>query len=56
MSVEHWLAAATTRSELAKLGDRSLEQLGAIEAVLRRHFPGGEVSEWFTTRLTVATA
>jgi SAM-dependent methyltransferase len=53
--VEHWLAAAATRSQLAKLGEASLEQLGAIEAVVRRHFPDGEMSEWFTTRLTVAT-
>jgi SAM-dependent methyltransferase len=56
VSVEHWLATAATRSELAKLGEASREQLRAIETVVRRHFPDGQVSEWFTTRLTVATA
>jgi SAM-dependent methyltransferase len=53
--VEHWLATTTTRSELAKLAGASLEQLGEIEAVVRRHFPDGEAREWFTAWLTVAT-
>jgi SAM-dependent methyltransferase len=53
--VEHWLAATATRSQLARLGDESKDHLDAIESVVRRHFPDGEVREWFTTRLTVAS-
>jgi len=52
--IEHWMQTIETRSELAKLGDEASSRLRAIEGVARRHFPGGEVTEWFTTRLTVA--
>jgi SAM-dependent methyltransferase len=52
--LEHWMQSIQTRSVLAKLGPAALERLGPIEAVVRRFFPDGEVTEWFTTRLSVA--
>lgn len=52
--VEHWLGTVQTRSAMAKRGPATSEQIDAIEAVVRRFFPDGVVSEWFTTRLTVA--
>ena len=50
----HWMATVQTRSVLAKLGSGATERLAAIEAVARRYFPDGVVTEWFTTRLSVA--
>ncbi len=52
--VEHWMQTVQTRSVLAKLGPGAAERLGAIEAIARRFFPGGEVTEWFTVRLSIA--
>jgi SAM-dependent methyltransferase len=52
--VEHWMQAVRTRSVLAKLGPDATDRLGAIEDVVRRFFPSGSVTEWFTTRLVVA--
>jgi len=54
VSLEHWMQNIQTRSELAKLGLEAAGRLGAIEAVARRYFPEGEVTEWFTTRLSLA--
>jgi SAM-dependent methyltransferase len=52
--IEHWMRTVQTRSILAKLGTDASERLGAIEDVARRFFPGGSVTEWFTTRLAIA--
>jgi len=52
--VEQWLAHVATRSVLARLGSGARARMGAIEAVARRHFPDGVVTERFTTRLAVA--
>ncbi|MGH9046767.1 MAG: class I SAM-dependent methyltransferase [Acidimicrobiales bacterium] len=52
--IEHWMETVRTRSVLAKLGPGADERLDAIGAVARAHFPGGAVSEWFTTRLAIA--
>jgi len=52
--VEQWLAHVATRSVLARLGSGAAARIGAIEAVARRHFPDGVVTERFTTRLVVA--
>jgi SAM-dependent methyltransferase len=54
VSIEHWMQTVQTRSILAKLGPAAGDRLGAIEDVARRFFPGGQVTEWFTTRLAVA--
>jgi SAM-dependent methyltransferase len=51
--VEHWMQSVQTRSILAKLGPGAKERVQAIESVVRRHFPDGRVTEWFTTRLAV---
>ncbi len=51
--VEHWMHNVATRSVLAKLGPGAAGRQGAIEALVRRQFPGGEVTEWFTTRLVL---
>jgi SAM-dependent methyltransferase len=55
VSVEHWMQAVQTRSILAKLSSGADERIQAIESVVRRHFPHGLVTEWFTTRLAVVT-
>jgi SAM-dependent methyltransferase len=52
--IEHWVEAVQTRSILAKLGPEASDRIDAIEGVARRFFPGGSVTEWFTTRLCVA--
>jgi hypothetical protein len=52
--VEHWLQTIETRSEIAKLGPAAADRMGAIAEAARRFFPDGTVSEWFTTRVTVA--
>ena len=52
--IEHWMQTVQTRSILAKLGPGATGRLDAIEDVARRFFPGGSVTEWFTTRLAVA--
>jgi SAM-dependent methyltransferase len=53
--IGHWLQTVQTRSVLAKLGPAAADQIVRIEEVARGFFPDGTVSEWFTTRLTVAT-
>ncbi len=53
--VEHWMRNVQTRSVLARADSGAAGRLGAIETVVRRHFPDGVVTEWFTTRLTVAS-
>jgi len=52
--IEHWMQTVQTRSILAKLGPEAADRLRAIEEVARRFFPGGSVTEWFTTRLSIA--
>jgi SAM-dependent methyltransferase len=52
--IAHWMQTVQTRSILAKLGPEAADRLGAIEDVARRFFPGGSVTEWFTTRLSIA--
>ncbi len=52
--IDHWMQTVQTRSVLAKLGPEAAERLSAIEDVAWRFFPGGSVTEWFTTRLAIA--
>jgi SAM-dependent methyltransferase len=52
--IDHWMQTVQTRSILAQLGPGATGRLDAIEDVARRFFPGGSVTEWFTTRLAVA--
>ena len=52
--IAHWMQTVQTRSILAKLGPEATDRLAAIEAVVRRFFPAGSVTEWFTTRLSIA--
>ncbi len=52
--IEHWMQTVQTRSILAKLGLDAADRLGAIEDVAWRFFPRGSVTEWFTTRLSIA--
>ncbi len=52
--VEHWVRTASTRSALARLGADAARLVREVEALAHRWFPGGEVTEWFTTRLALA--
>jgi SAM-dependent methyltransferase len=56
VSVERWVSAAGTRSEVARLGSDATPLLGAISARLARRFAEGQITERFVCRLVIATA